>query len=69
MNDKADIILEEFFSDPELQRLKRRAQEERKRSKYRCTRADADYDRYLIRKSFFLSGYKQDMIQKSLERK
>jgi len=54
MTDEADKILEEFFSDPELQRLKRRAVEShRVKGSRRCTRADADYDRYLIRKSFF----------------
>jgi hypothetical protein len=69
MNDEADKILEAFFDDPELQRLKQRAFEEGRKLKYKYTQADADYARYIIRKSFFLSGYEKGMIQKSLERK
>jgi hypothetical protein len=55
------------LSYPELQLLKQRAIEASKYSDRSFTREDAEYARALIMKSFFLSGYKQDMIKKALQ--
>jgi len=68
LNFEADKILAHFFDDSELQRLKQKALEEGQKSKYKYTKADADYARYIIRKSFMLSGYEQDMIVKALRK-
>lgn len=68
MTDEADRILAHFNNDPELQRLKQKALEERKKSKYKYTKADAERDTYLIQKSFFMSGYDNDMIRKALRK-
>ena len=67
MSDGADKILKRFLADPELQRLRQRALEENRKSKYKWTAADAEYARYLIQKSFMLSGYERDMILKAMQ--
>jgi len=67
--DEADKILERFLADPELQRLKQKALEAAKQPDRKYTKADAEYAEYLIRKSFFLSGYEADVIRKALRKK
>ena len=69
MIDEADRILERFYADPELQRLKKRAEESHRPGPRRYTMADAERDTYLIQKSFFMSGYDNDMIRKALRKK
>jgi hypothetical protein len=60
--------LKRFFADPKLQRLKQKALEIAKKSDRKYTKADSEYARALIRKSFFLSGYEKDMIQRALRK-